>query len=63
MNPNTPTNTSSTARSLSASDYQLWYRPAYGTPFLLDWGTEMAMKQKLADMVIVAPEKKHDSPP
>ena len=52
-----PSNGLSTARSFDRyKDHQLWRKPLHGAPFLMDWGTEEALKQKLADFVIVPPE-------
>lgn len=48
-------NGTTTARSRKPTDWVLWHRPAHGPAFMLDWGTEEAMKAKLAEMVIEPP--------
>lgn len=50
-----PADGTTTARSRKPEDWTLWHRPEHGTPFLIDWGTEEGMKQKLAEMKIEPP--------
>lgn len=52
---NTDTDGTTTARGKKKTDWTLWHRPARGTHFLMDWGTEEAMRQKLAEMQVEPP--------
>jgi hypothetical protein len=45
--PETESDGTLTARDMEPCEWNLWVQPEGGKPFLLDWGSEERMKDKL----------------